>query len=70
MNEDGDWVVVDDENENAIENLSENHGGGLARVVKLTVKMRAPVAAEIEVTIPDDAGETVSPQIQVTTEAA
>jgi hypothetical protein len=38
--------------------------------VNLTVKMRPPVATEVEVTILDDAGETVLPEVEIKTEAA
>ena len=56
MNEDGDWIVTNDEGE-ALERLAEDAGGYQARVVKVTVKMSPPAMAEATVTIPDDAGE-------------
>lgn len=58
MNEDGDWVVVTEHDDlSAIDKLREDIGGTLARVVNFTIKMRPPVAPEIEITIPDSAGE-------------
>lgn len=55
MNEDGDWIVTDEETE-ALNVLSDARGGSLARVVKVTVKMTPPVMAEATVTVPDDVG--------------
>jgi hypothetical protein len=59
MNEDGDWVVTDDESD-ALSKLSNDVGGYHARVVAITVHMSPPVMPEASVTVPDDAGETVS----------
>jgi hypothetical protein len=58
MNEDGDYVVGTDENE-ASERFDEQIGGFARRVAKLNVKMAPPVIEEIEVDIPDTAGETI-----------
>ena len=58
MNEDGDWVVTNEESE-VLDILSENVGGGLARVVKVTVKMAPPVMPQAIVDIPNEAGETM-----------
>ena len=41
MNEDGDWVVVQDESE-ALSQLAEQVGGYYARVAKVTVHMAPP----------------------------
>jgi hypothetical protein len=57
MNEDGGWIVTNDEGE-ALSALAENEGGWLARVVKVTVKMAPPVMAEATVDVPDEAGKT------------
>jgi hypothetical protein len=56
MNEDGDWIVTNCEDE-AAERLTEDVGGYHARIVKVVVKMSPPAAAEATVTVPDDAGE-------------
>jgi hypothetical protein len=58
MNEDGGWVVTNDESE-ALSKLGEDEGGSLARVVKVTVKMAPPVMFEATVDVPDEAGQTV-----------
>lgn len=65
MNEDGDWIVTDEES-TALEKLAEDQGGYHARVVKLTVKMSPPVMTEAEVEVSDEAGETKA----IETEAA
>lgn len=58
MNEDGDFVVVPADDD-PIEKMSENYGFTTLRVAKLIVAMTPPVVPEVEVSIPDDAGETV-----------
>ncbi len=55
MNEDGGWVVTNDESE-ALSNLTEIEGGYHARVVKLAIKMAPPVMTETVVDVPDEAG--------------
>jgi hypothetical protein len=55
MNEDGGWIVTNDESD-TIGTLAENEGGNLARVVKVTVKMTPPTLDEATVDIPDSAG--------------
>jgi hypothetical protein len=65
MNEDGGWIVTNDEGE-ALSTLAENEGGWLARVVKVTVKMTPPVMTEATVDVPDEAGSTE----EIETEAA
>lgn len=57
MNEDGDWIVTNDDSD-ALNQLSNDAGGYQARVVKITVTMSPPVMAEAEVAIPDEAGTT------------
>jgi hypothetical protein len=60
MNEDADYEVGATEDE-ATERLSDNVGGRLGRVVRITVRMSPPQAEDAgEVTIPDTAGETVT----------
>jgi hypothetical protein len=58
INQDGDWIVTDDET-SALETLSLEQGGHHARVVKVKVKVSPPVMAEAEIVIPDEAGQTV-----------
>ena len=43
-----------------IAELASDHDTLAVRVVKLKVKMSAPQITEAEVTVPDEAGETVS----------
>jgi hypothetical protein len=60
MNEDADYEVGATEDE-ATERLSDNVGGRLGRVVRITVRMSPPQAEDAgEVTIADTAGETVT----------
>jgi hypothetical protein len=65
MNEEGDWIVTDQEEE-ALSKLAEDQGGYLGRVVKIKVKMTPPVMTEAEVEVSDEAGKTQ----EVETEAA
>jgi hypothetical protein len=57
LNEDGDWVVTDDES-TALEKLAEDQGGYHARVVKVVVRVAPPVMAEASIDVPDEAGTT------------
>jgi hypothetical protein len=57
MNEEGDWVVTNDESE-ALSKLAEEMGGYHGRVVKVTIRMAPPVMTETECDVPDEAGET------------
>jgi hypothetical protein len=59
MNEDGGWIVTNDEGD-ALTQLSENEGGYLARVVKVTVKMTPPKMTEATVTVGADAGKVAA----------
>jgi hypothetical protein len=58
MNEDGDFRASDDYDA-AVDNLSEDCGGYMRRVVKLTVSMSAPKMDEASVLVADSAGETI-----------
>jgi hypothetical protein len=58
MNEDGDWIVETDESD-ALNKLSEDAGGYHARVVKLTVTMSPPKMTEAKVVVPDEAGQSL-----------
>jgi hypothetical protein len=64
MNEDGDWIVTAEIDE-AIQLLADHAGGYHARVVKVTVKMSAPVMTEATVEIPDEAGTTEKLAVEV-----
>jgi hypothetical protein len=70
MNEDGAWVMSDDEDA-AHEQFEEEHGedsGCSPRIVKLNVTMAPPivteadeappVVTEVDVMVPDDTGQT------------
>jgi hypothetical protein len=60
MNEDADYEVGATEDE-ATERLSDNVGGRLGRVVRITVRMSPPRAEDAgEVTIADTAGATMA----------
>jgi hypothetical protein len=59
MNEDGGWIVTNDESD-ALTQLSENEGGYQARVVKVTVKMTPPKMTEATVTAGADAGKVAA----------
>jgi hypothetical protein len=59
MNEDGDWVVCTAD-DNALEQLANEVGGALARVVAITVRMSPPVMTEASVTVPDAADSVVT----------
>jgi hypothetical protein len=57
VNEDGNAAVSLDGADEAPEALIENSGGGAVRTVKLAVMMTRPEIAEVDVTVPDEAGE-------------
>jgi len=57
MNEDGDWVVSDSDNQNGLDKLIEDHGGAVVRTIRITVSMAPPVATNIQVTVPEDGTE-------------
>lgn len=58
MNEDGDWIVVHWEDD-AVDEMTNGVGFKALRIAKLIVTMTPPAIPEVEVTIPDEAGETV-----------
>jgi hypothetical protein len=58
MNETGDYEVGRDEDA-AIERWDENCGGIARRLVQLRVTMSAPDVPSVDVSVPDDAGQTV-----------
>jgi hypothetical protein len=62
MNEDGAWIVTQDETD-ALSKLGEDEGGYQGRVVKIKVTMTPPVMDGATVTIPDTAG-TVAAQTE------
>ena len=59
MNGDGDSYIATDE-QDAVDGLNSDYGNGLCRVVKIKVRMSAPVVAEANVLVPDEAGEVVA----------
>ena len=52
--------LAEDDFGERIAELASDHDTLAVRVVKLKVKMSAPQITEAEVTVPDEAGETVS----------
>jgi hypothetical protein len=64
MNEDGDWIVTDEESA-ALEKLAEDQGGYHARVIKVVIKMSPPAMTEATVDVPDEAGETMPIETEV-----
>jgi len=52
--------LAEDDFGERIAELGSDHATLAVRVVKLKVKMSAPQITEAEVTVPDEAGETVS----------
>lgn len=60
MNETGGWIVCKWSDSHPFGLLSEEEGGDVARVIKIKVKMTPPVATEVLVNIPDEAGETIT----------
>lgn len=62
MNEDGGWIVTEDEAD-ALNELGAQQGNNIGRVVKLVVKMTPPQAQEIIVQVPDTAGETATVEV-------
>ena len=64
MDSEGDYGVASDDFDTALENLTESYGAaGPVRVVKVTVHMDAPTISEAEVTVPADAGQTVTAEV-------
>lgn len=58
MNESGEYEVAADEDD-AIERLDQKHGFQLRRLVRLKVVMSPPEVTELDVVVPDEAGQTV-----------
>jgi hypothetical protein len=59
MNEDGDYEVAKDEDE-VVDLWNENVGGLSRRLVRLRVRMSAPVVTEADVNVREEAGQTVN----------
>lgn len=60
MNEEGDWIICKWNETHPIAELEENFNSHAARVIKIKVKMTPPRPAEALITIPDEAGETIT----------
>lgn len=56
MNEDGGWVVGNDESE-MLSKLGDDEGGYHARIVKVVVNMDPPKMDEVTVEVPATAGK-------------
>lgn len=54
INEDGGWTVSNDSASDATEQLVENYGGAMVRVVKITALVTPPVLVEATVDVADD----------------
>ncbi len=59
VNEDGDAAVSMDGADEARESLVDDYGGNVIHIVKLDVTMALPEVEDVEVDVPDEAGETV-----------
>ena len=62
MNESGEYAVGPDEDA-AIERFDDSIGGSMRRLVRLKVAMTPPAVTEVDVTVPDEAGQTVNVEI-------
>jgi hypothetical protein len=58
MDEVGDYVVAKDEEE-AVELFAESCGGISRRMIRLRVTMSPPTVDDIDVEVPDEAGQIV-----------
>jgi hypothetical protein len=58
VNEDGESAVSMDGASDAREALVDESGGAAIRTVKLAVTMALPEVTEVDVEVPDEAGET------------
>ena len=57
-NEDGD-VTADSDRDAAIERMTDDYGGAIFRVTKMTIKIPRPRDAKAELTLPVEGGETI-----------
>jgi hypothetical protein len=64
FNEDGDAAVSLEGSTEAREALVEEYGGAAIRTVKFTLTMALPEVTEVEVEVPDQAGETQQVQVK------
>jgi hypothetical protein len=60
--EDGSFEVGTDESDTATA-LAENAGGSCVRTVQFTAQITPPKVEEVEVDVPDEAGETVKTEV-------
>jgi hypothetical protein len=58
INESDEYEVGPDE-DSAIERFDDSVGGSMRRLVRLKVTLSAPVVTEVDVAVPDEAGQTV-----------
>lgn len=59
---DGDWRAGDDA-ANAVDTYNEAYAAAHLRVVKLNVTLTLPEPTEVDVTVPDEAGQTVTAEV-------
>jgi hypothetical protein len=62
MNESGEYEVGPDEDA-AIERFDDSIGGSMRRLVRLKVAMTPPAVTEVDVSVPDEAGQTINVEI-------
>jgi hypothetical protein len=65
FNEDGDAAVSLEGSAEAREALVEEFGGAAIRTVKLTMTVALPEVEEVEVDVPDEAGEAQQIEVEV-----
>jgi hypothetical protein len=63
INEDGDYAAHKDKDA-AVEGLNDNYGYTVARLVKLKVAIRLPVAVEAAIEVADEAGDTITAEVE------
>ncbi len=62
MNESGEYEAGPDE-DTAIERFDDTVSGSMRRLVRLKVTITPPAVTEVDVTVPDEAGQTVNVEI-------
>lgn len=60
MNESGDWFICKADEEDVAQQLKDNYDSEVVRTVKIKVVMRPPHIPEAIITVPDEAGETIT----------
>ena len=63
VNEDGGYSIGMSDDE-AITNLTENEGGCMSRLVKITASIAPPKVTEATIDVPDEAGKTEAVEVE------